>query len=115
MSLDIIKFFKSFGLNVTDSTDPLLLLLCVIVLLSTIALFCVLNIIVYYGILYIFENNQILVSLTKRLPALSLRILNFYKNIRLVYILYDLLILLVCLISIIWLGGRVIYALLWIS
>lgn len=106
----IIEYFKSFGLKVSESTDPLLLLLCVLVILSIIALLCVLNILLYGGIVYIFEDKARFEKYTKNLPSFLMYILNIYKQTRIVYIFYEVLLLLVCLLSIIWLGGRVIIA-----
>jgi hypothetical protein len=106
----IINYFKSFGLNVSESTDPLLLLLCILVILSVIALLCVLNILLYGVIVYMFADKARLERFTKNLPPFLMYILNIYKKTRLVYIFYEVLLLLVCLLSIIWLGGRVIIA-----
>src|SRR5579885_710852 len=104
----IIEYFKSFGLNVNESTDPLLLLLGVLVIFSIIALLCVINILIYSGIVYLFADKVRLEKYTKNFPSFLKSILNIYHKTRIIYIIYE--VILVCLLSIIWLGGRVVLA-----
>lgn len=108
---EIIEFFKAYGFHVNELTDLLLLLLCVIVILATVALICVLNKLMYIGIIYIFEDKNRLERITKNLPTVFIKLMNIYKHTRIYYILIETIFLLICLISIIWLGGIVVIGL----
>lgn len=66
----------------------------------------------YVGILYIFKVNNRLQRITNKLSPFFIPIVSIYKQTRMYYILVKVIFLLVCLISIIWLGGRVVIGLL---
>src|SRR5215475_9139224 len=104
---EVIDYLKSFGFNINESTDPLILLLCIILIISIFALLCVINIILYILIVYFLESNSSLNLLVDKLPNILKKIIAFYKNTRIYYILMEFIFILVSLLLIIWLIGRV--------
>lgn len=109
---DLFDYFKSLGIHVNESSNPFLLLLFSILILSCIALLCVLNISLYAGILYMFEDKDRIDRLSKVLPSFIMKLINIYKQTRIYYLIIEVLLLLYCLISIIWYSGKVVLGLL---
>jgi len=72
-------------------------------------LFCILNIVLYLCILYVSDNKVLLDKISKY--YLILYLFNLYKKSRLVYLVIEFILLLVCIISIIWLCLNLIYGL----
>ena len=56
---NITDFLRILGINITinESSSPIVLFACVILVLSVIALLCFINIVLYFTILYITEHK----------------------------------------------------------
>ena len=109
MNLEILQnFFKLLGLNVelNDSTSPLLLFACVVFVLSFIALLCFINILFYFTVFYITEHKIFLDKISKY--TFLLKIVNWYKKMRLAYVIFDILLFLVNMIGLLWFSFKLI-------
>ena len=107
----IVEWFQSyfgFSLNPSAYTSPVFLLSCSILIFSLVALFCFVNIILYFAVLYILENKSLLEKVSQY--KLLVKIINFYKNIRLFYLLVEILLFIFCFSAIISYCIRVIIA-----
>ena len=56
------------GISVNSESSPLLLFSCSILFLAIVALLCIINIIIYYTIITIFEDTDRIERLTSKLP-----------------------------------------------
>jgi len=89
MNLSIlVEFLNSLGFNlsVNEESSPIILFSLSILVLSLIALFCILNIMLYLCILYVSDNKVLVDKLSQY--SLGLSLLNLYKQTRLVYLVF---------------------------
>lgn len=111
MSNYFTYILQLFGISITENTNPYILLLSVIIFFTFIALLSVLNISIYLFSIYIINTNKVLYNFLSKYPYL-LKIVNYYKSSRIVFILIEVLFLLFSLLYIIYLCYRVIFKLL---
>jgi hypothetical protein len=112
----LINFLNSIGIhvNISESSSPVLLFAFSILVLSLIVLSCILNIILYLCVIYISENNQVILDIISKYKLL-LKIFNIYKKTRMFYLVIEFILLLFSLGSIIWLCFRVLIVLITIN
>ena len=60
-----IEFLNSFGLNVSEDSSNLLLFACSICILAIVAFLSVVNIMLYFGVIYIFDRKEFLSKVSK--------------------------------------------------
>ena len=112
----LIEMLNYLGINVNESTNPIVLFLCWVLLFNIFALLCVLNIIMYVFAIYLLEDKNRLDKIKKYLPSKINpyfdRIVNYYKTIRIISIWFEVVMLLFILISLIVLTLKVISLLL---
>jgi len=112
MNLNVLlDYLNLLGLNlsINEESSPIVLFSLSILILSLVSLFCILNIVLYLCILYVSDNKVLLDKISKY--YLILYLFNLYKKSRLVYLVIEFILLLVCIISIIWLCLNLIYGL----
>jgi len=114
MNLNVLlEFLNSLGLNlslnINEESSPIILFALSILVLSLISLLCILNIILYLCIFYVSDNKVLLDKVSQYSWILFL--FNLYKKTRLFYIVFEFILLLVCIISISWLCWNLIYGL----
>lgn len=105
------SFLASLGININENSNPYLLFVCVILVLSIIVFLCLINVLLYFIINIVIDKTNILNSLSTRLPNFIIKIINLYKNTRKYYIIYELIFALFVIGSIIYLCGRLAYGL----
>jgi hypothetical protein len=105
----LIDFLNMLGLhiNINLETSPIVQFCIVILVLTIIALICCINIFLYCIVLYISENKNILNYINKY--KIILKIFNFYKKTRLLYIVLEFIFLIVNLACIASLCLYIIY------
>ena len=108
---NITDFLRLLGINITinDSTSPIVLFACVILVLSIIALLCFINIVIYFTVLYLTEHKIFIDKISEY--KYILKIINIYRKTRLPYLLFEIILYLICSCSIIWFCIRIIYGL----
>lgn len=94
------------GTHVSESSSPLLLFACSILLLSIVALLSFIYILIYLGVLYIVNTKTVLDKLSKY--AFLLKIINVFNKTRLIYIFIDVIFFIYSLGSIIGVCCRII-------
>ena len=62
---NFLEFLNSLGIHVSEDSAPILLFACSVWILSIVSLFCFINIIFYFSILFIFDNEQVLIKLSR--------------------------------------------------
>lgn len=98
---EFYQFLNLLGLPVNESSDPIIIFLCAILIFGILGLLCVFNIMIYFIVLYIFQDENRLVKINNKLPSWGVSILNIYKNTRIYYLIIEVIFLLFCLCSII--------------
>lgn len=106
-----MQFLSSWGIhvNLNGSSDPMLVLFCCILALSIVSLISFIQVLFYFLVLYITDHKYIIDKISKYIVLV--KIMNIYKQTRIVYIIFEVLIFLLCILFIIWLCVRVIYSL----
>ena len=86
-----------------------LLLLCLYYfIMSSFVLFNLLNISMYLLSLYIYTNERIISKIPDKYVRIH-KLINFYKNMRIAYIVYEVILMLICLIIMISISYGLIY------
>lgn len=102
-------FLNKIGIPLQPDSPPLLIFSYSIFCLAFICLISFISIILYIIVIYISEHEYLL-SKVKDKPKL-LKFINYYRNIRMVYLGLEVILFLWCLTAIMRLCWRVIYAL----
>ena len=100
------EILNSIGISLNADSPPIMWFACSIFVLAVLCLVSFINIIIYITVIYISEHDYVLNKLSNR-PML-LKFINYYKNIRILYLSLDIIFFLWCLIGIIRLCLRVI-------
>ena len=95
-------------LNIDESSSPVILFALSILILSFVAMWCFITIVLYLGFLYLMEN-KVLLEASKY--NIIVKILNVYKKTRLFYLVIEIALFLISLGSIILLSGRIVFGL----
>ena len=104
----ILEFLKYFGVEAPDTNSNILVVYAFgNLVLSLLALFCIINILIYFLILKLSENQLIVSKIEKHKILFKLFVL--YKNTRRFYIIVELFIFTYTLGCIIWLSWNVLY------
>ena len=96
-------------LNIDESSSPVILFALSILILSFVAMWCFITIVLYLGFLYLMENKVLLEKASKY--NIIVKILNVYKKTRLFYLVIEIALFLISLGSIILLSGRIVFGL----
>ena len=99
----LIEFLNTFGIDVDNNTPDVIILSGYYLILSVFVLFNIINIMIYLGSIYIVSNEKLLNKIPKNYVYVH-KILHYYKNIRVFYIITEFLLLLICLFIMIWVG-----------
>ena len=91
---NIIEYLNSLGFN--ENSNPIVLIALGYFIFNCIILINVINISIYLASLYVINNNKLIEKLASRFPYV-IKIINFYKNSRISFILLELFILLCCI------------------
>ena len=97
----LIKFFSLFGIHFDSNTPDVIILAGYFLILSVFILLNVVNIMIYLLSIYIVSNEKILNKIPRKYMFIH-KLLIFYKNIRVVYIISEFILLLMCLFIMIW-------------
>ena len=76
--------------------------------MSSFVLFNLLNISMYLLSLYIYTNERIISKIPDKYVRIH-KLINFYKNMRIAYIVYEVILMLICLIIMISISYGLIY------
>ena len=102
----VIDFLNRLGISLHMDSPPIMWFACGVFCLALLCLLSFINIIIYITVIYISEHDYLLEKLSNR--PLLLKFVNYYKNVRLVYLVLDVIFFLWCLIGIIRLCWRII-------
>ena len=105
---NLINFLHYLGINVeiNNSTSPIVLLACCILVLNTIGLLCFVNIMIYISILYITEHKIFLDKISKYI--LLVKIVNLYRKTRIAFIIFEVVLFFFSIGMVIWFCIRII-------
>ena len=106
-----LEFLEHFGIHVNESSSPVLLFACCVLLLSSVALLCLVNIVFYFVTMFILENKKVIDIITRKMPPFIIHILNFYKKTRIGYVIMEFIRLFICIGSIAGLCFRIVHGL----
>ena len=112
MNKNLNTFFdilNQIGIPLQPDSPPFLIFACSIFCLAVLCLISSFFIILYLISIYISQHEYLLSKISNK-PRL-LKFINFYRNIRIIYLGLEVVFFLWCLIGIIRLCWRVIYAL----
>lgn len=109
----LLSFLSRLGinLNISEDSSPVVLFAFSILVLSLIALMCIFTIIIQLLVLHVSSNEKLLERIQSSKYSLLLKLFNIYKQTRIYTLVIELLFLICCLSSIIWLCWRVIFGL----
>lgn len=95
----IIDFFNFIGVSLREESPPIMRFACGVFCLALICLLCFINILIYITVIYISEHDYLLSKVSNR--PLLLKFINYYKNIRFLYLFLEVSLFLWCLLGII--------------
>lgn len=84
---DLMNIFKVFGIPVTEESSAFLQFISVILLLNSLALICLINIVLYFLVLLITENKNFLNKFTNW--PVFLKIINIYRKTRIGFLVIE--------------------------
>ena len=92
---EIIKYLSSWGVhvNISESSDPMLLLCCSILVLAIVSLISFIQVLFYFCVLYITDHKYIVDKISKY--SWLVQIMSLYKKMRISYILFEVLLFLI--------------------
>lgn len=102
MNSQFFDILNSLGISVDENTSPIVLFCAVNLLLSIISILCVLNIILYLIVIYISDNDKFLKWISNY--NILKKVFSLYKKTRQSYLVFEFIILLINIGSIIWLN-----------
>jgi hypothetical protein len=82
------NFLNSIGIPINENSPPIFIFACSIFALGTLCLINFINIVMYITVIYISEHEFLVSKVSNK--ALLLKYINFYKNIRLLYLVLDI-------------------------
>lgn len=94
---NLFEWLNTFGIYVDESAPPIVLLALYYLILSVFILLNVINIIMYLLSIYIVSHEKFLSKIPVKYIYIHKFIL-FYKKIRISFIIYETILLLICLI-----------------
>ena len=103
-----LEYLKYLGIQLDSPLPPLVNLSLIFIILSVISLLSVINISIYLLSIYILSDKRILSKIPSKYVYIH-KLLNFYKNIRIFYILIEVILLLFCICIIIYLNYILVY------
>ena len=89
--MNIQLFFNclnSIGIPIHENSPPIFIFACSVFVLGILCLISFINIVIYITAIYISEHEFLLSKVSNR--PLLLKYINFYKNIRLLYLALDI-------------------------
>ena len=104
-----IEFLNGWGIHVQSDSSHLFLFACSILILAVVTLFSFINIMLYFGVLFLFDNTEFLNKLSQW-PIL-LKLLYYIKKVRTPLFYFEIILFLASLGSIIWLCLSLIFGL----
>ena len=104
----VIEFINLFGIGLDDSAPVLIIFCAYYLILSVGVLLNVLNISMYLLSIYIVSHERFLSKIPDKYVRIH-KIIKFYKNIRIAYIVYEVILMLICLIIMISISYGLIY------
>ena len=102
----IIDFLNFIGISLRTDSPPIMWFACGVFCLALICLLCFINILIYITVIYISEHDYLLKKIENK--PLLLKFINYYKNIRFLYVFLEVSLFLWCLFGIIRLCWRII-------
>lgn len=105
MLSDFLNLF-GFNVNLSESTSPIIMFLCCIVVLNIVGLLCFVNALLYFTVIYIIDHKIFIDKISNK-PYL-LKIVNLYRKMRFSFLLFDILLFFISIGSVIWLCSRII-------
>ena len=93
----LLELLQILGVYVDDSAPPIVMLSLYFLVSSCFILLNVINICIYLLSIYIVSNERVLSKIPDRSVYVH-KLLKFYKNIRISYIIYEVILLLIILI-----------------
>lgn len=108
MDSQFFAILSSLGISIDENSSPIVLFSVCNVVFSFISLLCVFNIIIYLVVMYVGNNEQFLIWISKY------RFLNkvfvLYKKTRVVYLVSEFMLLLFCIGLIFYFNWNLVYA-----
>lgn len=92
----LLEFLNTYGIYLDDSAPTVIKLSLYFLILSLILLFNYVNICIYLLSIYIVSHDKLLKKIPEKYKYIH-KIINYYKNIRVFYILIEFVFLYICL------------------
>ena len=99
----LLEYLNIFGIYVDEPLPAIVTLSLSFLVLSMISLLNVINIGIYLLSIYIVSNERFLSKIPGKYVYIH-KLLKYYKNIRIIFIIYEVILLLMCLSIIIYLN-----------
>lgn len=99
----LLEYLNNFGVHVDTPLPPLVNLALIFLILSVMSFLSVINIAIYLLSIYIVSDERLLRKIPSKYIYIH-KILNYYKNIRIILIISEVIILLFCLSIMIYLN-----------
>ena len=90
---NLLKFLNTFGIPVDESTSSIILLSSYYLVLSIFSLLNVINICLYLFSIFLFSNEKLLSQIPENYVFIH-KLIKFYINIRIGYIIFEVILLL---------------------
>ena len=94
---ELLELLNSHGIYLDESVSSMVLISFYYLLLSAFMLFNVINIIIYLLSIYIVSHEKFLSLIPVKYTYVH-KLINYYKNIRIGFIVFEFILLLACLI-----------------
>ena len=101
-------FLRLFGFNVElgDSSSPIFVFACCVLVLNIVGLLCFINVLIYFGAIYIIDHKVFLDKISKY-PYL-LKFVYYYRNLRVSFLIFDVIFFFLSIGIVIWLCSRLV-------
>ena len=94
---ELLELLETFGFYLDESAPAVVKLSLYFLILSVLVLLNVINISIYLVSIYVVSNEKILSKISSRYMYIH-KLLLYYKNIRIIFIIYEVIFLLICII-----------------
>ena len=105
--LNIFDLLNTLGIHIDNSAPDIVLLGLSFFILSSIGVCTVINILIYLLSIYIVSHEKFLNKIPSKYVYVH-KFINFYKNVRISFIILESIILLTCLFSMVYLSYQIV-------
>ena len=83
------QILNFLGIRLNDDSNPFVLFVCFIIILSIVVVSCLFNVLIYFLVVYVLEDLKMLDKYSDKLSIFVLTIIKLYKNTRKIFVVYE--------------------------